>query len=72
MVDHLQPGDRVQVKTDHWDAQLVGRTGTVATYPAEASQCPRCVWVDLDVAEWKPGVIDGAEVEAEFLAPIRQ
>jgi hypothetical protein len=63
----FRPGDRVRVDSDYWDSKLAGRTGTVAKIPAGVRVQEGCRWVDLDVPQWKPGVIDGVEIEATNL-----
>lgn len=61
------PGERVRVVSDHWDHAIAGRCGTVGAYPDGVVGQEGAVWVDLDVAEWKPGCIDGAEVAEGLL-----
>ncbi len=64
---HFHPGDRVRVDSAYWSADVAGRTGTVAQYPAGVTSQDGVVWVEFDVDEWKPGVVEGAEVDAGSL-----
>ena len=66
--DVFKPGDRVRVAADYWVGELAGHTGCVSEYPEGCGPTdPGCCWVELDVEEWKIGVTDGAEVDAEHL-----
>jgi hypothetical protein len=61
------PGDRVRVDSNYWNADVAGRTGTVAEYPDGATPQQGAVWVDFDVIKGKAGVVDGAEVDVGSL-----
>jgi hypothetical protein len=63
----LLPANRVRVDPAYWNAEVAGRTGTIALYPECATPQEGCLWVELDVDDWHPGVVDGAEVDAANL-----
>lgn len=68
--ERFKPGDRVRIDQAYWSAELAGRTGTVAAYPEGVLPLEGCCWVELDVAEWKAGVVDGAAVDEVSLRPL--
>jgi len=65
--EQFLPGDRVRVDPHYWDTDIAGLVGTVSHYPEGLTSQAGTVWVDFDVEEWKPGVVDGAEVDADGL-----
>jgi len=60
-------GDRVRVDDAWFVTEVAGRTGTIAAYPPGATPQRGCVWIELDVTKWEPGVTDGAEVDVDSL-----
>lgn len=63
-------GNRVQIDATYWDKEVAGRTGRIEPYPRGATPQPGCVWVELDIEQQGPGVIDGVEVHPDSLALI--
>lgn len=63
----FQIGDRIKVKEDYLDSDVAGRYGVVAQAPAGVSLHEKCLWIELDVDRWEPGIVDGAEVDSEHL-----
>ncbi len=66
-LDRFRPGDHVRIDPEYWDADLAGRTGVVSTYPDGVPANEGCVWVEVDVKQWQPGVVVGAEIDAASL-----
>jgi hypothetical protein len=72
MKDHnqFQIGDQVRISDQYWHREIAGRNGAIGLPPEGVELNADCLWVELDVDEWLPGVIDGSEVSAEYLQSI--
>jgi hypothetical protein len=66
----FRPGDRVRISDQYWHREVAGCRGTVGTLPEGVEPAADCLWIELDVDEWKVGVIDGCQVSVEALQPL--